>query len=410
MPGFVQSRSPLDHRGYGLELPPDVPTIAQHLSNAGVSCAGWHSNIYTGEQYGFDRGYDCYWDLGAESGGSEAGGASWREIAKKIGEILRIRATADSIFEQIKRHGFADANPKVRAERLVDGALNWLPTRTDDTSRFGYLHLMDTHLPYFPPSDYQEQINDAPTAPKRVYDLWKTLIENPKDLSEADVVALRALYEAEARYVDDQIERLIAQLRERGLWESTALVFTADHGELFRDREVPSNDNFKQPDYLCEELTHTPLVVGGTSIPAAQLDSLTSGLDVAPTISRLFGIAPATEWEGTPIDSVDREYIISALAHAYGDGTGARVEQEATHVAVRDENIALLWWLSDNYDTECYRRGPDGENRVDCESTECFELALEQAREHAETHTVVSEHGQTGNDVSKRLRDLGYIQ
>lgn len=410
MPGFVQSRSPLDHRGYGLELPPDFPTIAQHLSDAGVLCAGWHSNVYTSEQYGFDRGYDQYQDLGAGNSDNTADRMSWREIARKVGGTLGVRDVAERFFEQVKRHGYADMNPKVRAKRLIDGVLEWLPNRADATPRFGYLHLMDTHLPYLPPLDYRERIDDAPTAPTRAYDLWKMLIENPVDLSEADVTALRALYEAEALYVDDQVERLVAELRERGLWDSTALIFTADHGELFRDREVPGNENLKHPDYLCQELTHTPLVIGGSQIPTAQLDSLISGLDVAPTVSRLFGIDPASEWEGTPLDSVDREYVVSALAHVYGGGTGARVEREATHVAVRNEDIALLWWLSDEYETECYRRDSDGEHRIDCETTRCFELALEQAREHAEMYTTVSEYGQTGNDISKRLRDLGYVE
>jgi len=41
-----------------------------------------------------------------------------------------------------------------------------------------------------------------------------------------------ALYDAEIRYVDDQLALLFAELRRLGLWDDTWVVVTADHGEL----------------------------------------------------------------------------------------------------------------------------------------------------------------------------------
>ncbi len=50
MPGFFQSRSLINHRGYGLELPPEIPTLPEHLAASGIKCRGWHSNTYVGEE------------------------------------------------------------------------------------------------------------------------------------------------------------------------------------------------------------------------------------------------------------------------------------------------------------------------------------------------------------------------
>lgn len=417
MPGFFQSRSPIDHHGYGLELPPEIPTLPEQLADSGIECMGWHSNSYVGERYGFQRGFDAYYDLDGnndETNDSLMTDISWRSLAGYSMDAFGMRDIGERIFEQLGRHGIVDINPKVRAKQAVDACLEWLPNSPDQSERFGYLHLMDTHLPYLPPTTYlNEQADGANVSFTRIYDLWQTLIEDPDSLSGEDVQILQTLYFAEARYMDDQIQRLVKQLQDRGLWESTALVFTGDHGELFRDRNVPGEDNVKHPDYLCEELTHTPLIIAGEPIPKMTDNTLTSGLDVAPTITGLFGHDSPIEWDGHAIGSkayADREYIVSALAHTYGGGTGSRIDPDATHVAVRTDNISVLWWLASDRPTEYYYRTSKGERKVNPGDDDRFRHALDVAQEHGRLSVDVSEYGQNGNDVSDRLRDLGYIE
>lgn len=418
MPAIMQSRSPLDHRGYGLTLPPDQSTIAEALSQSGVRCRGWHSNTYTSRQYGFDRGFDELVDVAnsATSGSDSTAGeeaASWRDRAKAVTNSLGVRSLAERAFEQVKRYGFADANPKVRAEQPIDACLDWLPNRPDDQDRFAWLHLMDTHLPYYPPREYRKRIDDAPIRSKRVYDLWKQLIHDPQSLNEADIERLRSLYAAEARYVDDQIRRFVTALKQRGLWEETALVFTADHGELFGDRPVPNEPSLKHPDYLCEELTHVPLVIGGPAVSDRTVESLVSGLDLAPTVSRLLNVDPPTEWVGVGIETDDfeqRDHVVSALAHEYGAGEGARVSRRAIHVAIRSDEYTVLWWRDDSIETRFYRRTPDGEVRLESgDITDRLRENEQLAKDHAELYVDVTETGDRGGDVTERLRDLGYV-
>lgn len=418
MPAIMQSRSPLDHRGHGLSLPPDQPTLAEALSGDGVRCRGWHSNTYTSRQFGFDRGFEEIVDVsdpdGDGSGSAESASTdSWRDRARTITDTLGVRSLAERAFEQVKRRGFVDANPKVRAERPIDACLEWLPDRPDGDDRFAWLHLMDTHLPYYPPKEYRERVEGAPVRSKRVYDLWKQLIGEPESLDAADVDRLRALYAAEARYVDDQIRRFATALEERGLWEDTALVFTSDHGELFGDRPVPNELSLKHPDFLCEELTHVPFVVGGPSVADRRIESVASGLDLAPTVARLLDVELPSEWEGFGVDTADfegRERVISALAHEHGSGAGARLNRDAIHVAVRSDDSAVLWWRDDSIETRYYRRTSDGEVRL--ESDEVSDRLREHERiaaDHAELYTDVRETGDRGGDVTQRLRDLGYV-
>lgn len=418
MPGIIQSRLPIDHRGYGLTLPPEIPTLAQTLSSDDIKCAAWHSNVYVSAEHGFDRGFDTYADLlhgdGSGSGDQLASNeSSWRDVMRELTDSLGVQSQAERVFEQFKRHGIVDANPKVPADRLVDTCLNWLPDRSDQTRRFAWLHLMDTHLPYFPPKPYRQQA-DAPVSSRIVYDLWKKLIEKPESLTDADVEQLRRLYVGEGKYIDSQLRRLVEELRERGLWEDAAIIFTADHGELFRDREVPYEVNLKHPDYLCEELTHVPLVIAGGAIPDRNTSHLASGLDLAPTIAELFSVERPDEWIGTVLDGSafhERQTIVSALAHTYGGGTGARVERDAVHVGVRTEERALLWWLDKSTSTEYYQRTPNGEVGVPAEEVhDSFDDELSIAKQCADQYVDVRGRGESGGEVSQRLKDLGYVE
>lgn len=418
MPGIVQSRLPIDHRGYGLTLPPEIPTLAEALASYDVKCAAWHSNVYVGAEHGFDRGFDTYSDVlhGDRNGsGDQLTGneSSWRDVMRELTNSLGVRKQAERVFERFKRYGIVDANPKVPADRLVDICLGWLPDRPDHNRRFAWLHLMDTHLPYFPSKSHRRQAN-APVSSRIVYDLWKRLIEEPESLTDNDVEQLRRLYVGEGKYIDSQIRWLVEELHERGLWEDAVIVFTADHGELFRDREVPYEVNLKHPDYLCEELTHVPLVIAGGAIPDRSSSRLASGLDLAPTIAELFSVERPDEWIGTVLDGPsfqDRKRIVSALAHTYGGGTGARVERDAVHVGIRTQERALLWWLDNSPSTEYYRRTPDGEVEILAEEVgDGFEAEIDIAEQCANQYVDVRGRGESGGQVSQRLKDLGYVE
>jgi arylsulfatase A-like enzyme len=107
-------------------------------------------------------------------------------------------------------------------------------------------------------------------------------------LSDADVAHLVALYDGEIAYVDTLVDRLLAALRERGLEESTLVVFTADHGE---DLHEHNRYFFHSPSMYSSSL-HVPLVMSwpGTLPAGARTDHPASLVDVAPTVLSLLGL------------------------------------------------------------------------------------------------------------------------
>lgn len=397
---LMQSRQPVEHDGHGMELSPERQTLAEALNETGVSTAGWHENAFLTEKYGFPRGFDEWHDY--DTDGDRKGGdtGSLRERLGTIADTFDIRDSAERAFNLLIQTGIADADLQTDMERFVDDALNWLQS---GQQQFVYLHPMDVHLPYIPPADYRNQdVGD-------LYDIWSTLRQSPSDLSDEEVAIARHGYRNEARYVDDQLARLVEMLKRREEWDDTALIVTADHGELFRDRKTPEPHALKHINYLCEELTHVPFVIAGGSIPEATITSLTSAIDVAPTVAYLLGATPSSEWFGYPVwdsDIENRAAIVSSTMNTHG--RGVEVIPERLHISVRTPERTILWWADDT-PTEYFNRTTAGEVRVNSDRVTA-EREHTIRRDVEERADKVNQDSEVGGEVTERLRDLGYVE
>lgn len=396
--GLMQSRQPVNHDGYGMQLSPDRTTLAEQVANAGIATAGWHANGFLTEQYGFPRGFEEWTDFDAHSENNNS--ESLRTRLSEIANGLGIQNHARRVFDVFVQAGIASADPQADMEKLADAVLEDL---SQDERQFLYLHPMDVHMPYIPPANYRQQ--DV----EELYNIWSTLTHSPEDLTIEEVSVARRAYRNEARYVDDQIANLIKNLKDSNQWDQTALIVSADHGELFRNRSTPREHSLKHINYLCEELTHVPFVVAGGRIPDVAVTNPTSTVDVAPTVTHLFGVTAATKWSGIPIldnQVENRNAVASSTMHSHG--RGIEVMPDKLHIAVRSDERTLLWWADDT-PTEYCKRTIAGEVPVNVTDNEA-------EREHAircdieDTATSLNKDAEIGGDVTERLRDLGYVE
>lgn len=56
--------------------------------------------------------------------------------------------------------------------------------------------------------------------------------------TEADVAQVRALYDGAVHAIDDELGTIFQDLKNRGLWDSTIIVITADHGEDLYENDL----------------------------------------------------------------------------------------------------------------------------------------------------------------------------
>jgi iduronate 2-sulfatase len=96
-------------------------------------------------------------------------------------------------------------------------------------------------------------------------------------------------YYASVAFMDEQVGRIIDELKRLGLRDSTAIVFASDHGYHLGEH------GFWQKSNLHEEVTRVPLIMSVPSFKPGRSKSMTELADIFPTLSELAGLKiPAT--------------------------------------------------------------------------------------------------------------------
>ncbi|KAJ5211454.1 uncharacterized protein N7498_003100 [Penicillium cinerascens] len=97
--------------------------------------------------------------------------------------------------------------------------------------------------------------------------------------------------------VDELVDTLIKRLEESNKLDNTYIIYTSDNGFHIGQHRLP-------PGKTCgfEEDIRVPLFIRGPGIPEGYVqDSVTTHIDLAPTIFDLAGIPPRSDFDGTAI-------------------------------------------------------------------------------------------------------------
>ncbi|HUQ05200.1 MAG TPA: sulfatase [Kofleriaceae bacterium] len=101
------------------------------------------------------------------------------------------------------------------------------------------------------------------------------------------------LYDQEIRFTDQQLGRLVDDLRVRGLWQKTVVVVTGDHGEGFGEHGILLHGYD-----LYAAQTKVPLVVRVPGLAPRRVKTAAGHVDVMPTLANLAGAPASTEMMG----------------------------------------------------------------------------------------------------------------
>jgi choline-sulfatase len=178
---------------------------------------------------------------------------------------------------------------------------------------FLWVHYQDPHGPYTPPSALRERTLPAERA-KADGDRRLPILSSPFGPGgipsyqvvdgRRDVAFYRAGYAAEVALIDRAVGRLLDALSERGLRESSVVVFTADHGESLGEDDYW----FSHGELLSDAQVRVPLLLRVPGLPPARRGDLASLVDVAPTLVPLLtGQEVPDAWPGRSLLAPDAE-------------------------------------------------------------------------------------------------------
>ncbi len=227
---------------YDAALPRESPTLAEVLSAQGIHTSSLVANGMAGRGLGLDRGFNDY---------------------------LRVPSPydADTLAEM--------AMPLFQASR---------------TGRFfAYLHFREPHFPYDPGPPYVTMFGpDAPLGREQRTEMYWTNTVNARRVAATteERAHLVRLYDGNLARADHAIGELRKALEAAGLWERTAVIVTADHGEALGEHGFIGHN-----EQLYDESVHVPLVIRLPGGPAGRrVAGLADLLDLAPTIAEILGV------------------------------------------------------------------------------------------------------------------------
>lgn len=106
----------------------------------------------------------------------------------------------------------------------------------------------------------------------------------------------RDLYDEEVFWTDLQIGKLLDFVETQPWATRTAIVVTADHGEMFGEHGMTRHAH-----EIWEELVHVPLFVHLPNNPPRTVDTPRGAMDLVPTFTELLGATPPTGLHGTSL-------------------------------------------------------------------------------------------------------------
>jgi arylsulfatase A-like enzyme len=182
---------------------------------------------------------------------------------------------------------FAEKDASERRGAEVNrAAFDWLEKQKNDPV-FLFLHYYDPHDEYDPPEPFASKFKES-------------------------------AYAGEIAYADHCIGEVIAKLKKLGMYKSSLIIVTGDHGEMLGEHGEAGHMYF-----IYESAMKVPMVYKlPESSKGQKIDDIAGIIDIVPTVCDLLGIEPPAPIEGkslagyfsdTPVEDEDRYMYCESL-------------------------------------------------------------------------------------------------
>ncbi len=303
-PGILTSSYYLEY-GKGADLSTKRVLISEHLRKAGIVTAAFHSNPFISDHFGWNRGWDVFYD-----------------------------SLQDDVSPMV---------PFIRAEKINRKAEMWMSTYPGlgkEKPFFMWIHYMDVHEPYIPERSYLDLVDPSiRLSPEEMFGLFKNVLLKRDVSDEGTVKTLKTLYSARVREVDDRVKDFFGILDRLGTLKDTRVIIGTDHGDEFDDHGGLSHDG-----KMYSELVHVPLMLYEPDREREKVcDTLVSTIDISPTIAHLFGLESADAFKGHSLLPLDRYPEMGVYGEAV-DKHGSREKGDEKEVHYyRESDLKIIY-------------------------------------------------------------------
>ena len=217
------------------KLPKELTTLAQMFQLKNIKTAGFAGVGNVSSSFGFDRGFDQYFEL-------------YRE-------------------EDFYR----------KSQEYLPYLLPWLESNKKNRF-FLYVHFKEPHAAYVPLPPFKGMFSDAY---EEKADLSVHLNNISENFTEGQIEHVRAGYDENLASVDSVVGEIIEKMRMLDLLDKSIIIVTADHGELLGEKDKI----FGHGGYFGEGGMHIPLLI---RFPSTDIVKFPDRIDALVKSSDLF--------------------------------------------------------------------------------------------------------------------------
>jgi arylsulfatase A-like enzyme len=385
---------------YAYYLRSDLPTLAELLAAQGYHSVGISANFGVLSSYGLGRGFTHY-DV-APGPSYRSAQICWLKKLRLFGRTPSgaIRRLLPQAVERRTRVFNRFQPPYRRAEEINQGILSWLEEHPEERM-FAFLNYFDAHDPYLPPPEFDQRFGSSPNKdwigfPDRAYG---RLLRGNNTLSAAEVEFMKAQYDAELCYLDQQLHDFLQRLRQLGRFDDSLIFIVGDHGEAFLEHGfLRHSTSLYQPQVSVPLLVKLPLGSPAPPASAAQLQFV----DLLPTTLHLLGIQAPDDLDGS-IWAEGRDYSLSEVYCHQPQIARLRRELAAVQRGPR-KLIQSSDGSLENFDLSKDPREQQSDSAASV-WIESAQVILDQR----EVHRPSGSAGTQDSPLLDRLRELGYV-
>ncbi len=236
-----------------------------------------HHGVHDNDGYILDEDVDTLAEI--------LGQAGYATGAVVSATPLQSGVRLDQGFESYNDHFREDWSPKQRAERQKNNfgfvertadqtnraAFRWLDQHGDEPKIFLWVHYFDPHQSFRPPPPY-------------------------------DSIFALSPYDGEIAFMDEHFGRLIAKLKEKGIYSRSLILVVGDHGEGLEDHGEPTHAA-----YIYNSTIRVPWLQADSSQPHRKgkvIKEMVRTVDIAPTILGALGLPQGEAMQGQDLRSL----------------------------------------------------------------------------------------------------------
>lgn len=396
-PSILTSTYPLAYGGFDY-LSERRTVVSTPLQSAGYTTGGFHSNVWLSRDFNYDRGFDTFYDSKSDPGLL----ARLRGFIKtNLDQDGIVYSLLQSVYDGAERQAGVDIGQTYKdAETTTERALDWV--REVESPCFLWVHYMDVHHPYVPRPTYAAEMDiHLDIGEREAIQLRRKMLERPDDVTDEERRTLINLYDAEIRYTDEQVGRLVDAVD--AMFDETTVLVTSDHGEEFGE-----HGGFSHNPSMYDEILHVPLVCSGDGIrKEGYAETVAQLLDISPTI---LDIA-----EADVPDTYEGESVRWRLAEDVDATVTSETENEGgLRLSVRRDGWKYIWDQGEEtrelYDlTEDPEETENIKGKEPTVSDELHAILEDHVIQLQQTNEQLPEV-QMDAETERRLKDLGYLQ